>query len=333
MNCGIIGLPNVGKTALFNLLTENNAKSSNYPYCTVEPNVGVAHVRDPRIDTLKEKVYRQAVLTYPYIKFVDVAGLPPGASRGEGLGNQFLSNIRDVYCILHVVRDFKSEDVSIVEGAGAGIESDISLVETELFLSDLEIAQRRHKENPMSEYWKKAAELLSGNAPPPPDSDGILLTPKEQILLVNITTGADRPDIKRDNVIFMDVAFQTELGQMAPEERRSFLDEMPGWESGSGDVLFRVKELLGQVTFFTVVGGREIKGYNVKKGTSVYEAAGKIHKDMQKGFVRARVYGYRDLEVAGFDAEALKKTGKVRTEGREYEIRDGDIIEILFSQP
>ncbi len=330
MNCGIIGLPNVGKTLLFNLLTSNNAPSSNYPYCTVEPNTGVAIVKDSRMHKLAELI-PGAKVTYPHIKFVDVAGLPPGASKGEGLGNQFLSNIRNADSLLHVVRAFSSAEVSRLDKDPSSPQRDIELVETELYLADIDIVEKRIKENPSSDYWKEAMEKLVKEVPPEIDEEGVLLTPKSRIVVINITTGMGKSEIKGGRAIYIDVAFQQELTGMSEEEREYFTSEMPDWESSAETIFEDVKKMLDMITFITIVGGKEIKGYNIKKGLSAYDAAGKIHTDIQKGFIRAKVYNYKDFKENDFNIDILKKSGKFRIEGRDYEVQDGDIIEVMFN--
>ncbi len=330
MITGIIGLPNAGKSALFNLLTGNSVPSSAYPYCTVEPNEGIAEFKDSRINDLK-KVLPGAEAVCPAIKFVDVAGLPPGASKGEGLGNKFLSHIREADVLVHTVRAFKDEKVSTFDGSQPDPQSDLELVNTELFLADLEIVQRRLKENPGSEYYRNAREKLEKQIPPPQDEEKVLLTPLPQIVLVNITSGSLLPKVDAPRVIYMDVGYQAELTGMSPEERKEFINEVPSGEATIDDILIEVKKLLSLVTFFTIVGGEKIKGYNVPAGTSVKKAAGKIHTDMEKGFIRANVYSHTELKDCSFSLEELKKKGKLRTEGKDYPVNDGDIVEILFS--
>ncbi len=329
MNCGIIGLPNVGKSALFNILTENKARSSNYPYCTVEPNTGVAYHKDKRLDKLFE-LFDASKKSYPYIKFIDVAGLPPGASKGEGLGNRFLGTIRDSYCLLHLVRDFSSPDVSRFKPESSTPFRDLELVETELFLADLQIAERRLDDNSESEYWNKTRIRLMKQQRPENDEEGILLSAKEQIVLVNITTGNKKPEIDRENVIYADIKFLEELKDMAPEERKEFTGMLADWESGLDEIMVKVKDMLDMVTFFTVEGGKEVKGHNIKKGKSVYEAAGKVHSDMQKKFIKAEVYNYKSLEETNYNTRRLRESGKIRMEGRDYKVKDGDIIKIMF---
>ncbi|MDA3792195.1 MAG: DUF933 domain-containing protein [Elusimicrobia bacterium] len=332
MNCGIIGLPNVGKSALFNLLTENNARSSNYPYCTVEPNTGIAYLTDKRLDKLKE-VFDVQKIGYPYMDFIDVAGLPPGASKGEGLGNQFLSNIRDAYCLLQVVRDFNSPDVSRFEPSSSTPVRDFELVDAELFLADLQIAERRIEDNHQSDYWNKTRSRLMRQERPEQDRDGVLLTAKPMIVVVNITTGSEKPEFDREKVIYTDIKFLEELKAMEPAEREEFKDMNSSWESGIDEIMFKVKDMLDMVTFFTVEGGREVKGHNIKRGKSVYEAAGKIHSDMQKSFVKAEVYNYKQLKEAGYMPRKLRESGKIRMEGRDYKVKDGDIVKVMFGSP
>ncbi len=331
MNCGIIGLPNVGKSSLFNLLTGDNAPSSNYPYCTVEPNLGIARLKDSRMEKLRQ-IFPGSKVTYPAVEFVDIAGLPPGASKGEGLGNQFLSAIRNVYGIVHVVRAFKSGNVSRFDSKSSTPLQDLKLVETELFLSDIEIVQRRLKEDPDSEYYNGALKKLEREIPPGPDKEGVLLTPKPQIILVNISTGGERPDIKRENVIYLDVEFQKELLNMDSRERKEFIDTLPADEAVLENVLEKVKVMLDQVTFFTVTGGEELKGYNVKRGTTVTTGAGKVHTDMEKNFIKARVFNYSDFKKTKFSLPRLKNKGLIRTVGRDYIVQDGDILEIMFGK-
>ncbi len=330
MIAGIVGLPNVGKSALFNLLTLNSAPSSAYPYCTVEPNEGVASMEDPRLVKLAE-AYPGARIIFPSIKFIDVAGLAPGASRGEGLGNQFLSHIRCADALIHVIRAFKSPQVCRFDQSPSTPLRDLELVETELFLADLDIVNRRLQENPDSEYYLEAREKLHRRRVPPPDREGVLLTTKKSVVVVNITSGSERPQIKAKKAVYIDVELQSELAKMSLDERSEFIEDIESGESNAGEVLFEAKKILNLITFFTLVGGREVKGYNVPEGTSIKEAAGKIHTDMEKGFIRAKVYNYHDLEDCRFSLDALKKEGKLRTEGREYAVKDGDVVEVLFS--
>ncbi len=329
MECGIIGLPNVGKTALFNLLTDNSAQSSNYPYTTIEPNNGIAEYKDSRLTKLAE-LFPSASLYYPRIKFIDIAGLPPGASKGEGLGNQFLSNIRGATSILHIVRGFHSPNVAKFNEQKSSLHNDWELVRTELFLSDYNIAERRIKENPESVYWKEVLDNIKKQMPPATDDEGILITPKEEIIVVNISTGMKKLHINGSKIITIDVEFQRELKEMNREERQNFTKDMAEWESSAGTILLEVKKLLNMVTFFTLVGGKEVKGYNIKNGTTAYEAAGKIHTDIQKGFIKAKVYNFENLQKAEFNISELNKHGKIRTEGKDYVIRDGDIVEVMF---
>jgi hypothetical protein len=264
------------------------------------------------------------------VKFVDVAGLPPGASKGEGLGNRFLANIRDSYALLHVVRSFSSPDVSRFDPVSKDPARDLELVETELFLADLQVAERRLEDDPLSEYWTETRSRLMKEERPRRDREGVLLTAKEQIVLVNITTGSEKPQINRENVIYTDIKFQAELKEMSSAEREEFEKMTADWESGLDDIIFKVKEMLNLVTFFTVEGGKEVKGHNIKKGKSIYEAAGKVHSDMQKSFIKAEVYNYSQLQERNFDPHKLRDSGKIRLEGRDYKVKDGDIVKIMF---
>lgn len=331
MNCGIVGLPNVGKTALFNLLTSAGALSSDYPYTTIEPNEGRAILRDIRLDKLSS-LFPDAEVVHPYIKFIDIAGLPPGASKGEGLGNQFLGNIRNVDCILHVIRAFTSPKVSRFDGSAAPTpQDDIDLVDTELFLSDYEIAERRLKDAPDSKYWNETLESIKKYNIPQIDDDKILLSPKPQIIVVNITSGMVKSLVNRKKAIYIDVKFQEELKEMQASDRELFSTDIPAWESTDQNVINAVKELLDMVTFFTVTGGNEVKGYNVVRGTTAYESAAKVHGDIQKGFIKALIYNFNELESNDFDIQNVKKHGKIQTVGRDYIIQDGDIVEIMFN--
>ncbi len=331
MNCGIIGLPNAGKSALFNLLTGGGAESSCYPFCTIEPNTGVAKLDDPRLNDLK-RLYPSARVTPPAVTFLDVAGLAPGASSGEGLGNQFLSHIRTAEAVIHTVRAFESGRVPECEGSTGDIRGDIELLETELFLADLEIARRRVESGSGNRYWEDARDMLQRRQVPPPDEEGVLITPKPCIRVFNVNSGSAPPVCYTGKEVCIDVLYQLELLGLPETEREVFLNELPGHESGADTLLEKVLGILNRILFFTAAGGKEIRGHIIRDGATVYEAAGKVHTDMQKGFIRALVYNYADLANTGFDMSLLKKQGKIRTEGRDSPVRDGDIVEILFSR-
>lgn len=363
LEVGIIGLPNVGKSTLFNALASTSVACSNYPFCTVDANVGVVPVPDPRLDRLGELLAPEK-LTPTTLRFVDIAGLVRGASRGEGLGNRFLANIRDVDAVAHVVRCFEDPGVSHVEG-NVSPKRDIDIVQTELLLADLETAER-HRDTKAREARRgdksaaRVAELLAGVCEgldrgsavrdlAVDDADrGLIdeyrfLTAKRVLYVANISEAdvgegetrwvgriADATGAETWRVVPLAASLEAELAALPENER---LEMTAGWgldEPGLAKVIRAGHRLLDLVTFFTVKG-TEVRAWTVCRGTTVREAAGKIHSDMERGFIKAEVLSYDDLAELG-SMHSARDAGRVRTEGRDYEVRDGDVVLVHFQQ-
>lgn len=355
LTIGIVGLPNAGKSTLFNALTKNDVLAANYPFATIEPNVGVVGVPDARLGTLAE-IFGSAKVLPATVEFVDIAGIVAGASQGEGLGNKFLSHIRESAAICQVTRVFRDEDVTHVDGK-VDPASDISTIQTEMILADLQTVEkavpRLEKEARMKKELaptlaavQEALEALEAGTPiiaTKIDRDLIrelsLLTAKPYLYVFNCDADelADE-DLKarmRDIVapaeaIFLDAKFESELVELGDdEEARAMLAEMGVEESGL-DQLARVGfDTLGLQTYLTA-GPKESRAWTVKKGATAPEAAGVIHTDFQKGFIKAEIVSYDDLVAAGSMA-AAKSAGKVRMEGKEYVMADGDVVEFRFN--
>jgi ribosome-binding ATPase len=360
--CGIVGLPNVGKSTLFNAITAAGAEASNYPFCTIDPNVGVVSVPDERINRLVE-IYRPAKIIPTSLEFLDIAGLVRGASKGEGLGNQFLSHIRDVDAIAHVVRCFEDPNVVHVDGS-VDPTRDIEIVETELVLKDLETVERKQldaerrskggdkKARAEAEMFARLKiELSSGRLAhyfsTQSDEEKLwlrgahLLTDKPVMYVcnvredeVNVESALVRKvrDIaaKEDaTVVVVSAAVEAEVAELPPEEREGFLAGLGLKESGLTKVIREGYDLLHLITFFTA-GPKEVHAWTVKKGSTIQQAAGVIHSDFEKGFIRAEIMKYSDMDRHGSES-ALRDKGLVYTEGRDYLTEDGDIIFIRFN--
>ena len=364
MKLGIVGLPNVGKSTLFNSLTKAGAESANYPFCTIDPNVGVVAVPDERLKLLGD-LYHSKKVTPAVIEFVDIAGLVKGASKGEGLGNQFLSNIREVDAIVHVVRCFEDSNVVHVDGSVNPLRA-IETINLELIFSDLEILERRiakvgkgarmdkeqAKELAMLERVKERLEdgkLAIGFETEDEDEEEYfknlnLLTAKPVIYAANVgeedlaNDGADNAGVQAvreyaketgSEVFAICAQIEEEISELDDEERQMFLDDLGLKESGLEKLIRASYHLLGLMSFLTS-GEDETRAWTIKQGTKAPQPAGKIHTDFERGFIKAEVVNYKDLLENGSLAAAREK-GLVRMEGKEYVVQDGDVILFRFN--
>ncbi len=362
MKLGIVGLPNVGKSTIFNALTSAKAEAANYPFCTIEPNVGIVPVPDKRLDLLEELVQPERVMPAT-IEFFDIAGLVKGASKGEGLGNKFLSHIREVQAIVHVVRCFEDENITHVEGKISPID-DIEIINLELMLADLDLItsriQKVEKQAKSDKSFKKELDLLiklkdaiEANTPLrsldyTEDEMAIiknfgLLSLKPVLYACNISeedllSGEDNDFVKSvkdyaskedSTVIVVSGKIESEISQLDKEEKQVFLEDLGLEESGLDQLIRSSYELLGLMSYITS-GVKEVRAWTIKKGTKAPAAAGKIHTDIERGFIRAEVINYKDLLACGTRAAAREK-GLVRLEGKDYIMQDGDVVEFMFN--
>lgn len=364
MELGVVGLPNVGKSTLFNAITKAGAESANYPFCTIEPNVGVVAVPDKRLDVLGE-LYHTKKITHAALKFVDIAGLVKGASRGEGLGNRFLASIRECEAIVHVVRCFEDPNITHVEGSIDPIR-DIETINIEFSLADLDsVASRLEKTEKKAKQGDKDAkaevEVLNKikakleNGEPARLAEltedekiianGLfLITTKPVIYACNIAEadiGKDEDSIKfvkdvkefakkeNSEVLVISAKVEQELTELDDDERQMFLEDLGLKESGLDRIIQIGYRLLGQISFLTA-GEKEVRAWTIRKGAKAPEAAGKIHTDFEKGFIKAEVVPYETLVSLGGYQQA-KEAGKVRIEGKEYIVQDGDVMLFRFN--
>ena len=363
MKLGIVGLPNVGKSTLFNALTNAGAQSANYPFCTIEPNVGVVAVPDSRLDELA-KMYNPELYTPAVIEFVDIAGLVKGASKGEGLGNKFLSHIREVDAIIHVVRCFENSDIIHVDG-NIDPARDLETINLELIFSDMEILERKIDNvkkamkgdktlAPKVELYERVMKALEdGKTARSLDyteeeleylSEVALLTTKPVIYAANISEDDIASDIndnefyksvceiakaEKSEVIPVCAGIEAEIAELEAEEKEMFLEELGIKESGLDRLIKASYSLLGLISYLTA-GPKEVRAWTITKGTKAPQAAGKIHSDFERGFIRAEIVSFDDLMACG-SMNVAKEKGLVRSEGKEYVIQDGDIVLFRFN--
>ncbi len=359
--CGIVGLPNVGKSTIFNALTSAGAESANYPFCTIDPNVGIVQVPDERMLKLAELVKPERILPTA-IEFLDIAGLVKGASKGEGLGNQFLGHIRSVDAIAHVVRCFEDENVVHVSGGVEPIR-DIEIIQTELALADLDTVEKRlqrseklaksgdQKQRDEVELYLRVKKALESATP----LRTLAFNEEERLLLRDLHLLSAKPVLYVANVAESDLAgahpfvaqvrelaaregarvvticgrIEAEIAELAGEEKQAFLAEMGLKESGLAQLIRSGYELLGLITYFTA-GVKEVRAWTIPAGAKAPQAAGVIHTDFEKGFIRAEVIAYADYLAAGGEAGAKAK-GLMRLEGKEYVVQDGDVMHFRFN--
>ncbi len=364
MKLGIVGLPNVGKSTLFNSLTKAGAESANYPFCTIDPNVGIVSVPDHRLDVLAD-LYDSAKIVPAVIEFVDIAGLVKGASKGEGLGNQFLSNIREVDAIVHVVRCFENDNIVHVDGSINPLR-DIETINLELIFSDIEIMERRYAKVSKGARNDKAlakeaelvkriiAHLEDGKMARSLEIDDEeemalmqsfnLLTNKPVIYAANVSeddladdaAGNDFVASVREyaasegsEVFVICAQIEQEIAELDDDEKKMFLEDLGLTESGLEKLIKASYRLLGLISYLTA-GPTESRAWTIKKGTKAPQAAGKIHSDFERGFIKAEVVSYDDLMACG-TYNAAKEKGLVRMEGKEYVVKDGDVVLFRFN--
>jgi GTP-binding protein YchF len=364
LQCGIVGLPNVGKSTLFNALTSAKAEAANYPFCTIDPNVGVVTVPDERLDKIAE-IFKPEKILPTAIEFLDIAGLVAGASKGEGLGNQFLGHIRQVDAVVHVVRCFDDPNIIHVSGSIDPLR-DIDVINTELMLADLDVIDKRYakiartaqstgnaQQKVEAAYLKRLLDALQKGLPArsvaieneaelPIAQELHLLTHKPVLYACNVnetdfaaggnawvTQVQKRAQEENYRSIVICSAMEAEISQLPPEEQKEFLASINAKESGLQRLIREAYNLLGLFTYFTA-GPKEVRAWTITKGMKAPQAAGKIHSDFEKGFIRAETYHFDDL-MSYKSENAVKDAGKYRSEGKDYVVKDGDMLLFRFN--